>query len=207
MITEATAGVVRLVSGASVQWRCDPRANVQRIYFGNHASHLDFLMIWAALPARLRPAVRPVAGRDYWQHGAIRRHLASHVFNAVLVDRGGTSPCSTTAAARATTERLAREMGSRYSLIVFPEGTRSPDGHLCAFKSGIYFLSRLRPDVELVPVYLENLNRILPKGEWLPVPMLSRVVFGPPLAAQADESKEQFLVRARTAIIELGATS
>jgi 1-acyl-sn-glycerol-3-phosphate acyltransferase len=94
-------------------------------------------------------------------------------------------------------------MGDRYSLIVFPEGTRGRDGEIGSFKSGLYHLSRLRPDVELIPVYLENLNRILPKGEVLPVPMLSRVAFGQPLVTNIDEHKQEFLARARKALLQL----
>ena len=64
------------------------------------------------------------------------------------------------------------------SLIVFPEGTRGNGLEVGPFKSGIYYLWAKRPDVQFVPVYLSNLNRILPKGEFLPVPVISRVVFG-----------------------------
>jgi 1-acyl-sn-glycerol-3-phosphate acyltransferase len=207
MIATALAAVARLISGASVQWHCDPNADVQRIYFGNHSSHLDFIVIWSALPARLRRLTRPVAGRDYWESGPVRRHLASRVFHAVLIERGTAESETREARARASIQRMAEEMGARYSLIVFPEGTRSPSGEVGAFKSGLYHLSRLRPDAELIPVHLENLNRILPKGEVLPVPMLSRVVFGPPLHASADEDKGAFLAGARAALTQLGGHS
>lgn len=204
MIGTALATASRLVSGATVEWRCDPHADVQRIYFANHSSHLDFIVIWSALPARLRGSVRPVAGRDYWERGAIRRFLAARVFQAVLIDRGRIGSQSPAEAARAAIEHMAREMGNRQSLIVFPEGTRSPNGEIGPFKSGLYHLSRLRPDTELIPVHLQNLNRILPKGEMLPVPMVSRIVFGPPLRTTADQ-KDEFLANARTALLELRA--
>jgi 1-acyl-sn-glycerol-3-phosphate acyltransferase len=216
MIAAGLATVSRFISGASVQWRCDPHSQTQRIYFGNHSSHLDFIVIWSSMPAEIRHVVRPVAGRDYWQQGAIRPYLAGRVFNAVLIDRRDGMD-KTPEAARATVQRMAEEMGDRSSLIVFPEGTRSTNGEVGTFKSGLYHLSRLRPDAELVPVYLENLNRILPKGEWLPVPMLIRVIFGPPLPAatinkaqndgQNDEQNRcAFLARARAALIELRST-
>ena len=205
MIATALAAVCRLISGAAVRWHCDPNTDVQRIYFGNHSSHLDFIVIWSALPPRLRRFARPVAGRDYWEHGALRRYLAGRVFHAVLIDRGPKSAEEASAAARASVQRMADEMGNRNSLIVFPEGTRSPNGEVGTFKSGLYHLARFRPDAELIPVYLENLNRILPKGELLPVPMLSRVVFGPRVASDAAEDKQEFLARARTALIQLKA--
>lgn len=207
MIATALAAVCRLISGAAVQWHCNPNADVQRIYFGNHSSHLDFIVIWSALPARLRRFARPVAGRDYWEQGAVRRYLASRVFHAVLIERGNAGSNSALTVARASIQRMAEEMGDRNSLIVFPEGTRSVNGQVGKFKSGLYHLSRLRPDAELIPVHLENLNRILPKGETLPVPMLSRVVFGPRLHTSVDEDKDEFLAKARSALIQLGAIS
>lgn len=203
MMTTTVAVVSRVISGATVQWRCDPRATGQRIYFGNHSSHLDFIVIWSALPADLRRLARPVAGSDYWEQGSIRRYVAQEVFHAVLIQRAKPDSSAAPAAARASIERMADEMGDRNSLIVFPEGTRGRNGEIGQFKSGLYHLSRLRPDVELIPVYLENLNRILPKGEVLPVPMLSRVVFGPLLVTNIDEDKQEFLARARTALIQL----
>ena len=203
MIATTLAVVSRVISGATIQWRCDPRAEGQRIYFGNHSSHLDFIVIWSALPADLRRLARPVAGSDYWERGSVRRYLAEEVFHAVLIQRAKPDSSTDPAAARASIERMADEMGDRNSLIVFPEGTRGRNGEIGQFKSGLYHLSRLRPDVELIPVYLENLNRLLPKGEVLPVPMLSRVVFGPLLATNINEDKQEFLARARTALIRL----
>lgn len=202
MIATALAAVSRLLCGPSIRWYCDPGASAQRIYYGNHSSHLDFVMIWSALPPRLRRVTRPVAGRDYWNRGALRRYLAGRVFRAVLIERGSHGALDV-AAARASIEHMASEMADRYSLIVFPEGTRSFDGQVGPFKSGLYHLSRLRPDVELIPVYLENLNRILPKGESIPVPMMSRVTFGSPVPLAGSEDKSTFLERARMALMNL----
>jgi 1-acyl-sn-glycerol-3-phosphate acyltransferase len=206
MIETALASMCRLVAGATVEWRCDPGATAQRIYFGNHSSHLDFIVIWSALPPDRRRCARPVAGRDYWERSRLRRYLAGEVFRAVLVERRGPGADGAAAGARASVEQMARAMGDRDSLIVFPEGTRSANGAIGPFKSGLYHLSRARPDAELVPVHLENLNRILPKGESLPVPMVSRVIFGPAVPGLVHEEKDAFLARARVALLELGAT-
>jgi 1-acyl-sn-glycerol-3-phosphate acyltransferase len=204
MTASAVAGGVRFLSGPGVEWRCAPDSDAQRIYFANHASHLDFVMIWAALPPGSRRLVRPVADRRYWEHNIVRRKLARHVFNAILVDRGCAPAVSRQEAARATTAQICRGMGDRHSLILFPEGTRSLNGEVAAFKGGLYFLARCRPEVELVPVHLWNLRRILPKGEWLPLPMLSRVTFGAPLTVRPGEEKNEFLDRARAAVMALG---
>jgi 1-acyl-sn-glycerol-3-phosphate acyltransferase len=203
MIGRALASACRLMTGATVEWRCDPYATAQRIYFGNHASHLDFILIWSALPPSRRRHARPVAGRDYWERGRVRRYLASEVFRAVLVERRSAGTDNAVDRARAAVEQMAYEMGDQDSLIVFPEGTRGAGGEVGPFRSGLYHLSRARPDAELVPVHLENLNRILPKGEALPVPMVSRVTFGPVLPVCVGEQKEAFLERARTALLQL----
>jgi 1-acyl-sn-glycerol-3-phosphate acyltransferase len=207
MIASLLAGACRLIAGTVVHWHCDPHAAVPRIYFGNHSSHLDFIVVWSALPPRLRRTTFPVAGRDYWDRGFIRRYLAGRVFHAVLIQRGAQGAAHSREAAQAAIEQMTQAMGATNSLIVFPEGTRSTDGEVGPFRSGLFHLSKARPDVELIPVYLLNLNRILPKGELLPVPMLSRVVFGAPLPVVAGEDKDVFLTRARAALLQLKATT
>jgi 1-acyl-sn-glycerol-3-phosphate acyltransferase len=207
MIAALLAQLARFVSGASIFFSGAPPDTDQRVYFANHTSHLDFVVLWSALPAKVRERTRPVAARDYWERGTLRRFLARRVFRAVLVDRlGSTGPSQngkSVAAARHTIERLVEEMGERDSLIVFPEGTRGSGEDVAPFKSGLYHLARTRPGLEMTPVYLENLNRILPKGEALPVPMLSRVVFGRSIRLLPEEPKPDFLERARAALCAL----
>jgi 1-acyl-sn-glycerol-3-phosphate acyltransferase len=195
MIAPALAATGRLVGGGSVSWLIDPHADRQRIFFANHSSHLDFVLVWAHLPPAVRRRTRPVAAQDYWERGPARRYLAASVFDAVLIDRGG--------GGKGAVERMVDGLGDTHSLIVFPEGTRGSGDSVAPFKSGLYHLARARPDVELVPVSLENLNRILPKGEFVPVPMISRVVFGPSLRLEEGEAKDEFLERARDAVVRL----
>ncbi len=206
MIAAALVRVARLISGARAVWTVPLSGDRQRIFYANHTSHLDFIVVWSALPKELRQKTRPVAGRDYWMRGHVRRYLSSRVFNAILIERSGAagrSPEEKNAAARQAIEQMAAEMGSEYSIIVFPEGTRGTGQEVAAFKSGLYYLAKMKADVELVPVYLDNMNRILPKGEALPVPLLSRVVFGEPLERREDEEKDEFLERARTVLRRL----
>ena len=202
MIAGALAGLAKVISGARAYWAAPPTSARQRVYFGNHASHLDFVVIWSALPPHIRARTRPVAGADYWLRGPVRRYLSSKVFGAILIERpsGAGSPAHATRAI----EQIAAGMGDDHNIIVFPEGTRSPDGEVKSFKSGLYHLCRLKPDLELVPVYLANMNRILPKGEFLPVPILGRVIFGAPMRLEPNEDKAAFLTRARDALIALG---
>lgn len=175
---------------------CEPSTR-QCIYIANHTSHLDFLVLWASLPSGIRAMTRPVAARDYWNASAARRFLAIKVFRALLIDRGGAS--KGTEVLRPMLEALRQ--GD--SLILFPEGTRGSGEDIAAFKSGIYHLCHRLPGLELTPVSLDNLNRILPKGEVLPVPVLSRVHFGSRMALQEAETKAAFLNRARDAVFAL----
>jgi 1-acyl-sn-glycerol-3-phosphate acyltransferase len=188
--------LAKFLSGASTRWvDCQPDT-CQRIYFANHTSHLDALVIWSSLPAEVRSVTCPVAARDYWTAGPIRRYC-SRVFNAILIDRKKIK------VHQSPVDVLIREIGQKYSLIVFPEGGRSTTGAIGQFKSGLYYLNKKRPDLELVPVYLDNMNRILPRGEFLPVPLLSCITFGPPIWLEAGETKADFSRRAREAVCRL----
>lgn len=201
MIGRLIAGFAKLISGATAHWTAPPSDASQRVYFANHSSHLDFVIIWAALPPPMRARTRPVAGSDYWMKGKLRRYLADNVFRAILIERAG--PTSSPATATQSIQQIAYGMGDDKNIIVFPEGTRSLDGEVKPFKSGLYHLCRMKPGLELVPVYLANMNRILPKGEVLPVPLLGRVIFGSPITMGPNEDKAAFLVRARTALLAL----
>ncbi|MEY1580142.1 lysophospholipid acyltransferase family protein [Providencia manganoxydans] len=189
----------RLLTGVRTRWvGCQPTI-ASRIYYANHSSHLDGLVIWAGLPPLMRHAVHPVAAKDYWDKTPFRRYLVNKVFRAVLIDRKGDGP-----AKENVLEPLEAILAKSESLILFPEGTRGDGEELSHFKSGIYHLSKKYPNVEVVPVYLENLNRVLPKGSKLVVPIICSAVVGQPLAPLAEEeSKAEFLQRAKLALEEL----
>jgi len=196
--TKTLIFLARIVSGATVLWyESQPDDSCQRVYFANHTSHLDALVVWAALPPAIREKTRMVAALDYWGAGPVRRYISRSLLHAVLIERENVTLKNT------PIKIMVDEMKDKYSLILFPEGGRSPDGTLGEFKSGLYYLCKRRPDLELIPIYLNNLNSILPRGKTLPVPMLSRVIFGPPMWLEIDERKEPFLERARNAVLKL----
>jgi len=210
-LAHVIAALARGISGVQIRWQgCVPEPR-QRIYFANHTSHLDFVVLWSALPVELRAQTRPVAAKDYWQSG-FRSFLAQKVFRAVLVERGAVARSArdehsdeepSHAKGFAVIEQLAEAMGEGDSLIFFPEGTRGTGETVGEFKSGLYRLAKRRPDVELIPAQLENLNRILPKGEILPVPLVSVLTFGAPIHVEEGENKHEFLERARAAVCSL----
>ena len=194
----AITAFARLVTGVRGEWRgCAPDRR-PRVYFANHRSHADFVLIWTVLPVPLRRSTRPVAGADYWLAGRMRTFMGQRVFRAVLIDR---NPATRDAD---PILMMAAALDEKSSLILFPEGTRNTtEEPLLAFKSGLYHLARARPEVELVPVWIENLNRVMPKGEFVPIPLLCTVTFGAPMALSADEDKGAFLDRCRAALLAL----
>jgi 1-acyl-sn-glycerol-3-phosphate acyltransferase len=184
----------RLLTGVRPIWQGTTPDNRLRIYYANHRSHGDFLLIWASLPAALRKYTRPVAGADYWLIGAVRRYVAIRVFRAVLVQRKGARDAGN------PVHKMSEALEAGESLIIFPEGTRNMGDDLLPFKSGIYHLAKLHPAAELVPVWIENLGRVMPKGTFIPAPLLCTLTFGEPLHLQTDETRDDFLMRTRDAL-------
>ena len=190
------AFIARLITGTQGHWKgCPPKAE-QRIYFANHQSHLDWVLIWAALPHDLRAGTRPIAARDYWTSSPFKQWLTTEVFHAVYVSRARTED-------QDPLEPLVQALAQGDSLVIFPEGTRSNKGEPQAFKSGLYHLAEQFPGVVLVPAWIDNVQRVMPKGEVVPVPVLCTVTFGAPVQLMPGEDKRVFLSRARQAVLEL----
>ncbi len=189
-------GIVRVLTGAQARWYgCPPKAE-QRIYFANHQSHADLVMIWAALPEELRSITRPIAAKDYWTKTPFKQWITTAVFNAVYVERerqGDEDPL----------QPLVDALENGDSLIVFPEGTRGHAEEPQPFKSGLYNLALRFPSVVLVPAWIDNIQRVMPKGEVVPVPILCSVTFGTPMQVEPGEERRHFLDRARNAVIAL----
>ena len=189
-------GLVRLLTGSQARWHgCPPKAE-QRIYFANHQSHADLIMIWAALPKELRSVTRPIAARDYWTQTPFKKWITTEVFNAIYVARDKVDDQDPLAP-------LYDALGNGDSIILFPEGTRGYADEPQSFKSGLYNLALKFPDVVLVPAWINNIQRVMPKGEVVPVPVLCSVTFGVPVQLGAGEDRRAFLDRARQAVISL----
>ncbi len=190
--------IARVVTAVRGIWDGVDPVPSQRVYFANHTSNGDFVLIWTVLPPFLRRQTRPVAAADYWMGSKLKSFIGHEVFNAVLIDRNPDTrkddPVS----------QMASAIDDGSSLIIFPEGTRNTgDDVLLPLKTGIFHLAKQRPDVDLVPVWIENLNNVMPKGEVVPVPLLCTVRFGEAMRLDQKESKEAFLDRCRAALLSL----
>ena len=194
MIAEFLAVSIRIFSGVQARWLGCPPDTTQRVYFANHTSNLDFLVLWSVLPDGARRKTRPVAASDYWRANRFRYFLANSVFRGVLIERQKVTRSNN------PIDQLFRVLLAGESLIIFPEGGRTTEPEMRPFKSGLYYLGKAAPSVDLVPVYIDNASRILPKGEFLPIPLLCSVNFGAPMRLLPTESKRAFLTRARAAV-------
>jgi len=189
-------GLIRVLTGSQARWwGCPPKAE-QRIYFANHQSHADLVMIWAALPKELRHGTCAVAARDYWTRTKFKQWITSAVFNVIYVSRERHAD-------EDPLEPLIDALRAGDSLILFPEGTRGHADEPQVFKAGLYNLALKFPQIELIPAWIANVQRVMPKGEVVPVPVLCSVTFGAPMKLQDGEERLAFLQRARSAVIAL----
>lgn len=198
VVSMSIVGFARALTGVRAIWNASSPRATPTLYFANHSSHIDFVLIWATLPPDLRQRTRPVAAADYWSGSKLRSFLGHEVFNAVLIDRvrktDGPDPV----------DLMSQALAAGDSLIIFPEGTRNTgDEALLPLKSGIYNVARACPDARLVPVWIENLRRVLPKGAILPLPLACTVRYGEPLVLEQDEKKQAFMARVRQALLAL----
>lgn len=194
----AIALFAHLVTAVRAIWDGVEPVASQRVYFANHTSNADTVLIWTVLPPALRARTRPVAAADYWMTKPLRRFVGREVFDILPIDRHAEGRTTDPVAL------MAEALDEGSSLILFPEGKRNnTDAPLLEFRTGLYHLGRQRPDVDLVPVWIENLNRVMPKGEIVPIPLLCTVRFGAPLRVAEGEARDTFLGRARGALLAL----
>jgi len=198
VVGQAIVLFARAITAVHADWRGVGPSSRQRVYFANHVSNADMPMIWSVLPHHLRLRTRPVAAADYWLSSKLRAFAGGEVFRAVLIDRRPDHRIDDPMAA------IIEALDEGASLIIFPEGLRNQGPEpLQPFKSGLFNIASARPDVELVPTWIANLNSVMPKGEIIPLPLMCSVTFGEPVSLREGEERHAFLTRAATALLAL----
>ena len=188
------AAATRIFTGVRVL-PASPHGEGPAVFYANHTSHLDFMVVWAALPLEVRQQTSPAAALDYWGKTKLHRWIAREIFQSVLIARTGITRENN------PLDQLTECLERGRSVLIFPEGTRRGDGEVGEFKAGLYHLARRFPTLPLVPVHLENLNRIMPKGTLLPVPIIAQASFRTAIHFCEAEPKHDFLHRARAALL------
>lgn len=195
---QALSLFARFITAARAEWRGIEPVRLQRIYYANHTSNADMPIIMAVFPAALRRDTRPVAAADYWLKNKARAFVGPEVYNAVLIDRRSEHQTED------PIEKIVEALDDGASLIIFPEGGRNrSEDPLMPFKAGLYNIAQKRPDVDLVPTWIDNIASVMPSGEVIPVPLACTVIFGTPVHVKDAESKDDFLKRASDALLTL----
>jgi len=201
MMASLLAGLVRLLCGCRPRWTGPVDLDAPCVFYANHASHFDAVLIWSALPPAARQRCHMVAAADYWQATRLRRWLATSIFHAILIDRLKPSRANN------PIDQICQALQAGQSVIIFPEGTRSDDDELQVFRNGLWHIARRRPEQMFVPVWLENLSRVLPKGEFLPVPIICGLTFGTPCIRTDGQDRDAFMQCLRDRLAQLGKGS
>lgn len=191
MFQSLLSWVIRFSIRAKPHWTgCQP-SDRQRIYFANHTSHLDTPVLQSAFPYTLHHHVGVAAALDAWGGTPFKKKMAQLFCHAVFIDRHTHSD--------PTLFHLRRALDQGQSLIFYPVGTRSLTPQ--PFKGGLHTLFILYPHIEFIPVYLYDIQHVLPKGHILPNLHPCSIHFGSPLTVILGETREEFLARAQHALL------
>lgn len=168
----------------------------QFILIANHNSHMDTMAIMSAIPHRFIHKVHPVAARDFFGKNLFQKILMRYLVNATLIRRDRDNK------ERDPINDMDKMLKKKRSLILFPEGSRGVAGKMSNFKKGLGYLVQKNPKISVIPVYLENIYKTLPKGKRLILPYNCSIKFGEPIKFSSLEMNDIL----KTAKIELFKT-
>src|SRR5256712_4563149 len=166
------------------------------IFAANHSSHADTSLILHALSDRARDRTVVAAAADYWFKRPLLGNLVSLFLN--------TFPFSRTGGAQAQLNASSRLLKSGWNLVLFPEGSRSPDGRIQDFKPGVGHLAN-ETGTPVVPMHIRGAYQIMPRGQKLPLPSPARVRIGKPMSPEPKEGSREFTARVEKAVRALAA--
>ena len=163
------------------------------VFAANHQSHMDAPVILSALPGRLRARVAPAMAKEFfkahffpaehtwreWFTNSLNYYLSAFFFNAFPLPQRE-------AGARQTLKYIGEMTGNGWSILIFPEGMRSPTGQMKPFRGGIGMIGA-RLDIPVVPVRIDDVDRLMPMGSSFVKPGRVRVAFGAPLRLRGDD--------------------
>ncbi len=158
----------------------------QAILVANHNSHIDTMGLMTLLDDRWLENLRPVAARDYFAQNRFRKWVYESLFNLLLVSRRkedrlpGENPI----------DNMVEALDKKQSLLIYPEGTRGRPNKMEAFKIGVAKVIQARPEVPVIPVYIENSGMVLPGGSSIPLPFRFQIRFGSPRFLSKGTVKE-----------------
>ncbi len=169
------------------------------VMVANHSSHLDTVSLLSLFPLRRLREIQPVAAADYFERNRLIAWFSHTFFNILPIARGRITPENN------PIQRMLAQLGAGKSLIIYPEGTRGSGEEIGPIRPGIAHLLEQAPRLPVVPVYLVNHGRLLPKGEWFPVPLFCEIRIGPPLVFSGG-NRQDILEKLRSAIVSLKDT-
>lgn len=168
----------------------------QFILVANHNSHMDTMAIMSAIPSRFIHRVHPIAARDFFGNNFIQKFLMRYLVNATLIRRDREDPN------RDPINDMNKMLQKQRSLILFPEGSRGIPGIMSNFKTGLGYLVQKNPSIDVIPVYLDDVYKTLPKGKKLILPYNCSITFGKPIDFKSYEM-EDILETAEKEILKL----
>lgn len=170
----------------------------QFIIAANHNSHADAVTLMTAVPTNKLANTHPIAAADYFGKNKFTSFISWLFINVKLIPRKKSSDEDNDNPINIMDELLKKKK----SIIIFPEGSRGKPGKLSPFKKGIGILSEKNQNVPIIPVYLEGISRVLPKGNKIILPSLTKIYFGEAIHI-TDESAEEIVERVEKAIHRL----
>jgi 1-acyl-sn-glycerol-3-phosphate acyltransferase len=164
--------LMALFIGLRVQGRENLRQPGPFVLVANHSSHLDTVSLLSLFPLGRLRYVRPVAAADYFERNRFVSVLSRTLFNILPIARKNITTDNN------PLRRMKAALDRGESLIIFPEGTRGSGDEVGQFRSGVAHLLEKTPNLPVIPAYLLNMGRSLPKGEFIPVPFFCEVRIG-----------------------------
>ncbi len=159
----------------------------QFILIANHNSHMDTMAIMSAIPSRYIHKVHPIAARDFFGGSLFKKILMRYLVNATLIQRDREDPNND------PIESMDKMLKKSRSLILFPEGSRGVPGIMTKFKKGLGYLIQRNPEINVIPVYLDNVYKTLPRGKNLILPYNCSIKFGDPIEFKSMEMEDILL--------------